>query len=405
MPSRANETKQLTRQGGSVSPTEPTARGRASDMRDAPLVPLPSVGQCRRGEHTAERQAYNMSVPVVDRDGKPMMPTTASRARRWVKSGEATPFFKRGIFCVRLNRHPSGHKRQDVAVGVDTGSKKEGFTVKSEAHTFLNIQADAIQYVKDAVNTRRNMRKKRRSRKTPCREARRNRLCGGLAPSTRARWQWKLRIVEQLAKLFPITDLVVEDVKARPLGKPGWDRVFSPLQTGKVWFYEELGGFGTIHLRTGWDTKKMRDAAGLKKTSRKLSEIFGAHCVDSWVLANWCVGGHTVPDNTRMLCVSSTRLHRRQLHYLQPAKGGIRSPYGGTRSCGFKRGSLVSHPRWGLVYVGGTSGGRISLHSTVDGKRLTTRAKPSDLRFRAYNTWRTRLLPYQGNSSSAAAEQ
>jgi hypothetical protein len=38
-------------------------------------------------------------VPVVDREGQPLMPTTPSRARRWIKDGEATPFFKRGIFC------------------------------------------------------------------------------------------------------------------------------------------------------------------------------------------------------------------------------------------------------------------------------------------------------------------
>ena len=52
-----------------------------------------------------------MSVPVVDRDRKPLMPTTASRARRWIKSGEATPFFRRGIFCVRLNREPSAEEK------------------------------------------------------------------------------------------------------------------------------------------------------------------------------------------------------------------------------------------------------------------------------------------------------
>ena len=53
MPTQSNETKRLTRQGGSESPTELTARGRADDMQDAPLVLLPSVSQCRSGVHTA----------------------------------------------------------------------------------------------------------------------------------------------------------------------------------------------------------------------------------------------------------------------------------------------------------------------------------------------------------------
>ena len=52
------------------------------------------------------------------------MPTTPSRARRWIKNKEATPFFKRGIFCVRLNREPSGREYQDIAVWIDTGSNR-----------------------------------------------------------------------------------------------------------------------------------------------------------------------------------------------------------------------------------------------------------------------------------------
>ena len=388
-----NERKPLTRQGNFELPTESTARGRASDMQGAPLALLPSVDQCRRGVQTAARQTYSIAVPVVDRTGKPLMPTTPSRARRWIKDGEATPFFKRGIFCVRLNREPSQQARQEIAVGIDPGSKKEGFTVKSESHTYLNVQADAVQHVKDVVEVRRNMRRSRRFRKTPCRKNRQNRGRGCLAPSTKARWQWKLRIVEQLLKVFPITDFVVEDIKAKTLGKRKWDVSFSPLEVGKEWFYSELRQLGVVHLKQGWETKELRDAAGLKKSKSKMSEIFEAHCVDSWVLANWWVGGHVLPDNTSMLCISPIRLHRRQLHMLQFAKNGLRKSYGGTRSCGLKRGSLVDHSKWGLTYVGGTMFGKISLHSIENGKRLTQSAEPSELKFKIYNTWRTRFLP------------
>jgi len=332
-------------------------------------------------------------VPVIDQNQKPLMPTTPSRARRFIKASEATPFWRRGIFCIRLNLEPSAKEKQDIAVGIDPGSKKEGFTVKSVAHTFLNIQADAVTWVKDAVETRRNMRKARRQRKTPYRANRQNRKRGGLSPSTRARWQWKLRIVAQLAKIFPLTDFVVEDIKARTRGQRRWDVSFSPLEVGKKWFYAELHKFGTVHLQQGWFTKELRDAAGLHKTKAKCAEVFAAHCVDSWVLANWRVGGHVVPDNTSMLCVAPIRLHRRQLHYFQSAKGGVRKRYGSTRSCGFKRGSLVAHPKYGLTYVGGTVAGRVSLHSIESGQRLYRKAKPLDLSFKTYNTWRTRFLP------------
>ena len=401
MPTRSNRTKRLTRQDGLAPSTESTARGRANDMRDAPLVPLPSVGQCRSGEHTSVRKVYNMTVPVVDKEGKPLMPTVASRARRWIRTGEATPFFVRGIFCVRLNRL-SGEAKQQIAVGIDPGSKKEGFTVKSASHTYLNIQADAVQHVKDAVEVRRNMRITRRGRKTRCRKNRINRARGSLPPSTKARWQWKLRIVAQLARLFPITDTVVEDIQAMSKkGQRRWNVNFSPLEVGKLWFYDQLKRHGAVHLKQGWETKELRDVAGLKKSKKKLSEVFEAHCVDSWVLANWLVGGHILPDNKQMLCVTPVRLHRRQLHMLQAAKGGERKSYGGTRSLGLKRGSLVEHSKHGLTYVGGTMGDRVSLHSLVDGKRLTQKANLSDIKFKSYNTWRTRLLPVLKDGVSA----
>lgn len=300
-----------------------------------------------------------------------------------IESGRATPFWKKGMFCIRLNKEPSSRKLQPIAVGIDPGSKKEGLTVKSEAHTLLNINADAITWVKEAIETRRNMRIARRSRNTPCRKNKTNRTHGGLAPSTRARWGWKLRICNWLVKMYPITIFVVEDIKTKSINVS-----FSILEIGKSWFYGELRKLGALILKHGYETKEIRDSLGLIKTTEKLAQIFEAHCVDSWALANSFVGGHAKPENTNLLCISPIRFHRRQLHKLQPTKGGARSPYGGTRSLGFKRGSLVVHSRHGLAYIGGTMAGRITLHSVVDGKRICRRAKPSDLQFKTYNMWR-----------------
>ena len=100
-------------------------------------------------------------VPVVDLNQKPLMPTTPSRARRMIKSGKSTPFFKKGIFCIRLNQKPSDNKTQEIVIGIDPGSKREGFTVKSESHTYLNAQTKAIDWVKDAIEVRKNMRRGR----------------------------------------------------------------------------------------------------------------------------------------------------------------------------------------------------------------------------------------------------
>lgn len=331
-------------------------------------------------------------VSVVSSSGKPLMPCHPARAREMVRKGRAVRRFNRGLFYIRLLDREDGDA-QTIACGMDPGSRREGFTVKSEAHTFLNINADAVTWVSEAVEVRRNMRRGRRFRKTPCRADRMNRHRGCLPPSTRARWGWKLRLASWLSRLYPIDQFVVEDIKAKTKGQRKWDQAFSPLEVGKKWFYEELGKIAPVRTKQGYETKEMRDALGLKKTKSKMEEVFSAHCVDSWVLANSWTGGHTKPDNTRLLCVTPLRFHRRQLHRLQPEIGGVRKPYGGTRSHGFKRGSLVKHPKWGLTYVGGFLSDRISLHSAETGKRLTQKAKPSDCKLLAYSSWRTRLLP------------
>lgn len=330
-------------------------------------------------------------VPVVSSTGKPLMPCHPARARELVRKGRAVRRFSCGIFYIQLLDREDGEV-QDVAVGIDPGSKKEALTVKSEAHTYLNIQADAVTWVKDAVEVRRNMRCARRFRKTPCRANRKNRSKGGIPPSTKARWQWKLRLCRWLVKLYPITCFVVEDIKAHCFGGRRWNCLFSPLQVGKEWFYKELSKLARVETKQGYETKELRDVYGLKKIGNKRAEVFEAHCVDSWVLANWWTGGHVKPDNTRLICITPLRFHRRQLHRFQLEAGGIRKPYGGTRSHGFKRGSLIKHPKWGVVYVGGYLRDRISLHSIATGKRLTQNARPSDCQFITYSSWRHKYV-------------
>jgi hypothetical protein len=340
-------------------------------------------------------------VPVVGKTGKPLMPCHPARARELVRKGKAVRRFNRGIFYIRLTQREDGIV-QSVACGIDPGSKKEAFTIKSSKRTFLNVQADAVAWVKDAIEIRRNMRRARRFRNTPCRKNRENRSIGGIVPSTKARWQWKLRVCKWLKNLYPIDCFIVEDIKAHCFGGKRWNRSFSPLQVGKKWFYEELEKLALLKTFNGFGTKEMREKLGLTKIKDKLSERFEAHCVDSWVLANSETHGHMYPDNTRILCITPLRFHRRQLHKLQFEKGGIRKPYGGTLSHGLKRGSLIKHTKHGLTYVGGCLKDKISLHSLGSGKRLTQTAKVSDCIFLTFNSWRTRLLPALTGGVSAA---
>lgn len=320
------------------------------------------------------------------------MPTSPRRARRMMESGKATGFWKRGVFCIRLNVEPSARNIQNIAVGIDPGSKREGFTVKSEAHTYLNIQAVAVMHVKKKIETRRMLRRNRRQRKTPYRQCRSNRRIGfRLPPSTRARWGWKLRIATWLKKMFPINCFVVEDIQARTM-KNGrmWNVQFSPIQVGKKWFYEQLAKLGRVELKQGYETHEMRTELGLPKTKNKLANVFSAHCVDSWVLANWFVGGHVKPNNERLLLLEPIQFQRRNLHTQLIAEGGSRRRAGGTMSLGLKKGRLVQHIKHGLCYIGGNMKGLLTICNVETGERVARNVKTEDLRLLAYNSWRFR---------------
>ena len=321
-------------------------------------------------------------VPVKSKDGERLMPTTSTRAGMMIKCGDATPYWSQGVFCIRLNREPAKRFKQEIVVGVDPGSKKEGFTVKSESHTYLNIQADAHNGVGKKVETRSILRRGRRSRKCPNRKNRTNRLANSerIPAGTRARWDWKLRILHWLSKLYPLTHVCVEDIRARTKQyQKKWNTSFSPLEVGKHWFYTEIEKRWKLFTLQGWETKEIRDRLGLKKSSQKLSETFEAHCVDSWCLAYHIVGGVSVPDNTDLMCVSPIPIARRELHRQHPQKGGKRPRYGGTTQNGLVKNTLVKHIKHGLTRISGFGKRGISLYDLA-GNRLCQNAKTSDFK-------------------------
>lgn len=385
---------------GRLKTTEPTARSRAQYVASSSQACDRYVGQSRREKlHVPSARAKHrlvpapsVWVPVISSTGTPLMPCRSAYARALIKSGRAIRRWYRGIFCIKMLDRAEGIVQQ-VVVGVDPGSKREAMTVQSKQHTYLNVLSDAVTWVENQVEARKSMRKSRRFRKTPCRARRANRLCNSkrLPPSTKSRWQIKLNILKFIKKLYPISDIVVEDIKARTRkGSKKWNKSFNPLETGKTWFYYEVSKIGNLIKKQGYETFERRNFLGLKKTKNKLAETFDAHNVDSWVLASF-VTGKSVVDNRELFRIIPLQLHRRQLHRYEPSKSGVRKLYGGTLSLGLKRGSVVNHTRLGLVYVGGTSNGKITLHDFTTGVRLTRRGLIEDCNFLYYNNWRVSI--------------
>lgn len=328
-------------------------------------------------------------VPVLDKNNVPLMSCHPARARQLLRKGKAVRRWFRGVFAIKLTEREGG-VLQPIAVGVDPGSKREGFTVKSEKHTLLNIQTRTVFWVKTVMEMRNRMRHNRR-KNTPYRQCRRHRSVrkGFIPPSTKARWQWKIRILKWLHKLYPISNIIIEDVSAvTKKGSHGWNKNFSPVQSGKKWFYTECGKIAKTSLFSGYSTYELRNRLGLYKSKDKLGNNFSCHCVDSWVMAYKIVGGSGVPENTKVLEIVPLQLHRRQLHKMMYAKGGVRMNYGGSRSCGFTRGSIVKNKDGDIRYIGGFSKKGLSLCDMSTGKRKTRSANPNKITFLSYNSWR-----------------
>lgn len=138
---------------------------------------------------------------------------------------------------------------------------------------------------------------------------------------------------------------------------------------------------------------KLREIFGWKKTKQKSKKWFDSHAVDVWCMAADVTGAEQ-PTETGLFYWTPTRLNRRQLHMLQPSKGGVCRSQGGTRSHGLKRGTLVEHAEHGLTYIDRMQQKieRVSLHDIVSGKRLTQNAKLPDLRILTTISWRAQFL-------------
>lgn len=324
-----------------------------------------------------------MLVPVLDSRMLPLTPCSPVKARILLSSGKASAYRnKLGVFCIILHKEVEP-KTPKIIYGIDSGSKFHGISIISGCKTVLNGMIEAVTHVKKAVEVRRIMRRTRRFRNCWRRPARfNNRLTNRkfLPPSTKARWQELLRITKELKRVIPITDIVVEDVKAiTKKGKRRWNVNFSPLEVGKKWFYNELKKLGVnLHIRQGFETSKLREMYQLKKVKDKAAKTFESHAVDAWTLAASKTSS-TKPDDTSLNYWIPIRLNKRQLHMLQFSSGGVRRRQGGTRSLGLNKGTLVEHIKYGLAFIGGSINDKLSLHNIETGKRLTKNARIFEL--------------------------
>lgn len=322
-------------------------------------------------------------VPVVSASGKPLMPCRPGKARKLLARNLAEKYWNRlGQFYLRLKFEPKSepNRGQSVCLAIDTGSRWDGMAVLTKRQVLTTAMLVLPSGIAKKLEARRRMRRARRYRKTPRRAKRfdnRRRPEGWLAPSQKAKVDFRTKVVDELCKLYPIDRFAVEDVRFNHY-KKRWGKHFSTVEIGKAKFYEHLRGLGALNLYDGVQTAEWRERLGLPKNSRKSALEWDAHASDA-VAIGCAEMGCTDPAPIEFWVWKRFQNRRRQLHKLEPEKGGVRKREGGTLSIHPLRKADVVLWRGRLARVGGHMGGSISLHAfTLKNKRITQNARPED---------------------------
>lgn len=151
-------------------------------------------------------------VYVLANDGQPLMPTERhGKVCRMLKSGIAK-VVKKCPFTIQL-QYESERNVQPVALGIDAGSKHVGVSATTKAKVLYESDVELRDDIVKLLATRRQLRRRRRSRKTRYRPARfdnRRRKEGWLAPSIRQKIESHLTVVANVCKILPVSQIIVE---------------------------------------------------------------------------------------------------------------------------------------------------------------------------------------------------
>ena len=187
-----------------------------------------------------------MKVFVLDKDHKPLMPCGPARARKLLKAGRAR-VHKLQPFTIRIvDRSLADSVVQKVVVKVDPGSKETGIAVvredEEETHHalyFINLKHRGAA-IRDALTSRRQLRRGRRSRNLRYRAPRflnRSKPKGWLPPSLQHRVDTTLSWVNRLRRLAPVSGIAQELVKFDT------QRMQNPEISGVEYQQGELAGY------------------------------------------------------------------------------------------------------------------------------------------------------------------
>ena len=269
-----------------------------------------------------------MKVFVLNKHGKPLMPTTPRKAHLLLKQGKAK-IAGREPFTIQLLYGASGYK-QSVTLGVDGGYATAGYSALTEREELIGGQVHLLSGMSGRITERkmyRGQRRKRKRHRAP-RFDNRRRPEGWLAPSVQHKLDAHLKLIARIRSILPVTRVIIEvaDFDIQQIKRPGTSGV--EYQQG------EQAGFW--NLREYILHRDGHQCQNPECSNRSKNVVLRTHH-----LGYWMKDYSDRPDNLITLC---TECHAQSNH--QP--GGLL--YGWEpRVKSFRAETFMTTVRWRLV--------------------------------------------------------
>ena len=244
-------------------------------------------------------------VYVLDKNGKPLMPTEKHGKIRHLLNDNKAKVVKKMPFTVQLLYDTTSYT-QPITLGVDAGSKHIGLSATTSEKELYAADILLRTDIVDKISTRKELRTSRRNRKTRYRKPRFNNRTsakkkGWLAPSIVSKIDTHINSVNNVCEIIPISNIIVETaafdtqlLKATEAGLPA--PVGVEYQQG-----EQMGFWNTreyVLFRDGHTCKccKCKPKPGDSEETKRLRKILNVHHIESRKT------GGDAPNNLITLC-------------------------------------------------------------------------------------------------------
>lgn len=190
------------------------------------------------------KEGLMSKVFILDTEKRPLNPIHPAQARQLLRNKKAA-VFKRFPFTIILKESPTDTPVQPLRLKIDPGAKYTGLVLVNDSVGEVVFAAELKHRgfeIRDALTSRRQLRRSRRNRKTRYRKPRflnRTRPQGWLAPSLQSRVDNIKTWVERLRKLAPVEAISQELVRF------DMQLMRNPMIQGKEYQQGTLAGYET----------------------------------------------------------------------------------------------------------------------------------------------------------------